>query len=169
MPLWIDLASLASSHYTPMAVVIDNHLPREPLISSCVPDWPLPPRVYSLSESEMVFRARITDTCRLTWRSIAVLWHVVAFVTWAYNILNDFRPIWSTLTHATVRSELHVSEHLMLEMIFLPIKLRVTAASALQNVRYCFPTWNKFMVAVGYGTYHGDSFPHCAGVYFTHA
>ena len=39
--------------YTPMAVVIDNHLPREPLISTYVPDWPLPPRVYILSESEM--------------------------------------------------------------------------------------------------------------------
>ena len=45
--------------YTPKAVVIDNHLPRQPLISSYVPDWPLPPRVYIPSESEMALRARI--------------------------------------------------------------------------------------------------------------
>ena len=37
-------------------------------------------------------------------------------------------------------SELRAAECLTLEMIFLPIKLCVTAASALQNVRYCFPT-----------------------------
>ena len=45
-------------------------------------------------------------------------------------------------------SELLVSERLTLEMIFLPIKLRVSAASALQNVRYCFPTRNRFTAAV---------------------
>ena len=45
--------------YTPKAVVIDYHLPRQPLISSYVPDWPLPPRVYIPSESEMALRARI--------------------------------------------------------------------------------------------------------------
>ena len=37
-------------------------------------------------------------------------------------------------------SELRASACLTLEMVFLPIKLRVTAASALQSVRYCFPT-----------------------------
>ena len=46
-------------------------------------------------------------------------------------------------------SELRASECLTLEMVFLPIKLCVTAASALQNVRYCFPTWNRFTAAVG--------------------
>ena len=46
-------------NYTPKAVVIDNHLPRQPLISSYVPDWPLPPRVYIPSEREMALRARI--------------------------------------------------------------------------------------------------------------
>ena len=35
-----------------MAVVIDNHLPREPLISS-YGDWPLPPCIYIPLESEM--------------------------------------------------------------------------------------------------------------------
>ena len=53
-------------NYTPMAVVINNHLPRESLISSYVPDWPLPPHVYIPSESEMALQARITDTSRLT-------------------------------------------------------------------------------------------------------
>ena len=31
----------------------------------------------------------------------------------------------------------------------LPIKLRITAALALQNDRYCFPTGNRFTAAVG--------------------
>ena len=35
-------------------------------------------------------------------------------------------------------AELRVSERLTLEMIFLPIKLRVTGALAVQNDRYCF-------------------------------
>ena len=42
--------------YTPMAVVIDNDLPREPLISLYVPDWPLPPGVYIQSECEMALQ-----------------------------------------------------------------------------------------------------------------
>ena len=65
-----------------MAVVIDNHLPRQPLISSYVPDWPLPPRVYIPSESEMALRARI----------------------YAYNrhLSFDVAFICSTLTHCGV-------------------------------------------------------------------
>ena len=63
--------------------------------------------------------------------------------------LNVFHPIWSTFTNATVRSALRVSERLTMEMIFLPIKLRVTAASACSNVKYCFPTRNRFTAAVG--------------------
>ena len=70
---------------------------------------------------------------------------------YAYNkhLLFDVAFICSTLTHCGVcddrmtskmRSELRVSACLTLEMIFLPIKLRVTAVSALQSVRYCFPT-----------------------------
>ena len=63
-------------------MVIDNHLPRQPLISSYVPDWPLPPRVYIPSESEMALRARI----------------------YAYNkhLSFDVAFIWSTLTHCGV-------------------------------------------------------------------
>ena len=34
-------------------------------------------------------------------------------------------------------------------MIFLPIKLRVTATSDCSNVKYCFPTRNRFTAAVG--------------------
>ena len=70
------------TEYTPKAVVIDNHLPRQPLISSYVPDWPLPPRVYILSESEMALRARI----------------------YAYNrhLSFDVAFICSTLTHCGV-------------------------------------------------------------------
>ena len=68
--------------YTPKAVVIDNHLPRQPLISSYVPDWPLPPCVYIPSESEMALRARI----------------------YAYNrhLSFDVAFICSTLTHCGV-------------------------------------------------------------------
>ena len=63
-------------------MVIDNHLPRQPLISSYVPDWPLPPRVYIPSESEMALRARI----------------------YAYNrhLSFDVAFIGSTLTHCGV-------------------------------------------------------------------
>ena len=45
------LCHLLDLFYTSKAVVIDNHLPRQPLISSYVPDWPLPPRVYIQWES----------------------------------------------------------------------------------------------------------------------
>ena len=70
------------SDYTPKAVVIDNHLPRQPLISSYVPDWPLPPHVYLPWESEMALRARI----------------------YAYNrhLSFDVAFICSTLTHCGV-------------------------------------------------------------------
>ena len=75
-------AILLDRKYTPKAVVIDNHLPRQPLISSYVPDWPLPPRVYIPSESEMALRARI----------------------YAYNrhLSFDVAFICSTLTHCGV-------------------------------------------------------------------
>ena len=63
-------------------------------------------------------------------------------------------------------SELRASACLTLEMIFLPIKLRVTAASALQSVRYCFPTWNRFTAAVGlWNMLWCWLFPRCEGVY----
>ena len=82
--------------YTPTAVVIDNHLPREPLISSYVPDWPLPPHVYIPSESEMALQARITDTCRLTLRSVAILWRAVCVCDWSVWRLKCFS---SNLVH----------------------------------------------------------------------
>ena len=68
--------------YTPKAVVIDNYLPRQPLISSYVSDWPLPPRVYIPLENEMALRARI----------------------YAYNrhLSFDVAFICSTLTHCGV-------------------------------------------------------------------
>ena len=70
---------------------------------------------------------------------------------YAYNRHLSFDVVFicSTLTHCGVcdermtskmGNELRASACLTLEMIFLPIKLRVTAASALQSVRYCFPT-----------------------------
>ena len=104
--------------YTPKAVVIDNHLPRQPLISSYVPDWPLPPRVNIPSESEMALRARI----------------------YAYNrhLSFDVAFICSTLTHCGVchlsvwRLKWEVSYvHQSVwrwKWFFLPIKLCVTAA-----------------------------------------
>ena len=39
MVRWLGQYGRPKHRYTPMAVVIDNHLPREPLISSYVPDW----------------------------------------------------------------------------------------------------------------------------------
>ena len=78
--VWIS--HRAHNYYTPKAVVIDNHLPRQPLISSYVPDWPLPPRVYIPWESEMALRARIYACNR--------------------HLLFDVEFICSTLTHCGV-------------------------------------------------------------------
>ena len=73
---------------------------------------------------------------------------------YAYNRHVSFNVafICSTLAHcgawrlslermtSKMGSELRASECLTVGNDFLPIKLCVTAASALQNVRYCFPT-----------------------------
>ena len=121
--------------YTPNAVVIDNHLPRQPLISSYVPDWPLPPRVYILSESEMALRARI----------------------YAYNrhLSFDVAFICSTLTHCGV---CHLSVwRLNWEVSYVHQSVwrwkwffcQSNYVLQRQNVRYCFPTGNRFTAAVG--------------------
>ena len=82
LSVFCNIFGFCASLYTPKAVVIDNHLPRQPLISSYVPDWPLPPRVYIPWESEMALRARI----------------------YAYNrhLSFDVAFICSTLTHCGV-------------------------------------------------------------------
>ena len=120
-------------------MVIDNHLPRQPLISSYVPDWPLPPRVYIPSESEMAPRARI----------------------YSYNkhLSFDVAFICSTLTHCGVchlsvwRLKWEVSYvHQSVwrwKLFFCQSNYVLQPASALQSVRYCFPTWNRFTAAVG--------------------
>ena len=121
--------------YTPKAVVIDNHLPRQPLISSYVPDWPLPPRVYIPSESEMALRARI----------------------YAYNRHQSFDVafICSTLTHCGV---CHLSVwRLKWEVGYVHQSVwrwkwffcQSNYVLQRQNVRYCFPTGNRFTAAVG--------------------
>ena len=121
--------------YTPKAVVIDNHLPRQPLISSYVPDWPLPPRVYIPSESEMALRARI----------------------YAYNrhLSFDVAFICSTLTHCGV---CHLSVwRLKWEVSYVHQSVwrwkwffcQSNYVLQRQNVRYCFPTGNRFTAAVG--------------------
>ena len=101
------------------------------------------------------------DHCRLVsifrrkvrWRSE----HVYTRIT--EHLSFDVAFICSTLTHCGVchlsvwRLKWEVSYvHQSVwrwKWFFLPIKLCVTAASALQNVRYCFPTWNRFTAAVG--------------------
>ena len=121
--------------YTPKAMVIDNHLPRQPLISSYVPDWPLPPRVYIPSESEMALRARI----------------------YAYNrhLSFDVAFICSTLTHCGV---CHLSVwRLKWEVSYVHQSVwrwkwffcQSNYVLQRQNVRYCFPTGNRFTAAVG--------------------
>ena len=56
-------------------------------------------------------------------------------------------------------SELRASACLTLEMILLPIKLRVTAASALQSVSTVFRREIDSQRQWGYGTCYGDCFP----------
>ena len=68
------------AQYTPMAVVIDNHLPRRPLIWSYVPDWPLLPRAYIPSESEMV-RQHVWRT-PVIWRSVQLQYHDALLRLW---------------------------------------------------------------------------------------
>ena len=121
--------------YTPKAVVIDNHLPRQPLISSYVPDWPLLPRVYIPLESEMALRARI----------------------YAYNrhLSFDVAFICSTLTHCSV---CHLSVwRLKWEVSYVHQSVwrwkwffcQSNYVLQRQNIRYCFPTGNRFTAAVG--------------------
>ena len=112
-----------------------------------------------------------TDHCRLVstfrrkvrWRSE----HVYTPVVWPSVYLQYSDALWRLWFErmtSKMGSELRAPACLTLEMIFLPIKLRVTAASALQSVRYCFPTWNRFTAAVGLRNMLWWQFPHCEGV-----
>ena len=56
-------------YYTPMAVVIDSHLPWVPLFSSYIPDWPLPHHIGNWDDAP--------DSVDVVWRSI----HLQKFVT----------------------------------------------------------------------------------------
>ena len=135
--------------YTPMAVVIDNHLLRQPLISSYVPDWPLLPRVYIPSESEMVLRARI----------------------YAYNRHLSFEVafICSTLTHCGV---CHLSVwRLKWEVSYVHQSVwhwkwfSCQSNYVLQRLRLCRMSDTVFRREMdsrrqwGYGTCYGGSFP----------
>ena len=140
--------------YTPKAVVIDNHLPRQPLISSYVPDWPLPPRVYIPSESEMALRAGI----------------------YAYNrhLLFDVAFICSTLTHCGV-CDLSVWR-LKWEVSYVHQRVWrwkwffCQSSYVLQRLRLCRTSDTVFRREIdsrrqwGYGTCYGGSFPRCEGV-----
>ena len=104
-----------------------------------VPDWPLPPRVYIPSESEMALRARIYAYNRHLSFDVAFICGTLTH--WGDCDLSVWRLKWevSYMRQSVWRWK----------WFFLPIKLCVTAASALQNVRYCFPTRNRFKAAVG--------------------
>ena len=140
---------IQGSGYTPRAVVIDNNLPILPLISSYVPDWPLPPRVYIPSESEMALRARI----------------------YAYNrhLLFDVAFICSTLTHYGVY-DLSVWR-LKREVSYVHQRVwrwkwfSCQSSYVLQRLRLCRVSDTVFRREIdsqrqwGYGTCYGDSFP----------
>ena len=135
--------------YTPKAVVIDNHLPRQPLISSYVPDWPLPPRVYIPSESEMALRAHL----------------------YAYNrhLSFDVASICSTLTHCGV---CHLSVwRLKWEVSYVHQSVwrwkwfSCQSSYVLQRLWLCRMSDTVFRREIdsrrqwGYGTCYGGSFP----------
>ena len=149
LPYFESVIRLWVEQYTPKAVVIDNHLPRQPLISSYVPDWPLPPRVYIPSESEMALRARI----------------------YAYNrhLSFDVAFICSTLTHCSV---CHLSVwRLKWEVSFVHQSVWrwkwffCQWNYVLQRLRLCRTSDTVFRREIdsrrqwGYGTCYGGSFP----------
>ena len=130
-------------------MVIDNYLPRQPLISSYVPDWPLPPHVYIPSESEMALRARI----------------------YAYNrhLSFDVAFICSTLTHCGV---CHLSVwRLKWEVSYVHQSVWrwkwffCQSSYVLQWLRLCRTSDTVFRREIdsrrqwGYGTCYGGSFP----------
>ena len=98
--------SLVWSHvitYTPMAVVTDNDLPREPLISSYVPDWPLPPRVYIQSESEMALQhvygtPVVRRNVHLQYSDVCVwsVWRLKCFSSNLVHLHKRYRVKWVT-------------------------------------------------------------------------
>ena len=135
--------------HTPKAVVIDNHFPRQPLISSYVPDWPLPPHVYIPSESEMALRARVYAYTR--------------------QLSFDVAFIYSTLTHCGV---CHLSVwRLKWEVSYVHQSVwrwkwfSCQSSYVLQRLWLCrmsdtvFPREIDSRRQWGYGTCYGGSFP----------
>ena len=138
-----------------MAVVIDNHPSIAPLFSSCVPDWPLPLRVYIPSESEMALPARITDTC--VWRSVQLQY------THASGVC-DLR-VWRPL------QTLPCQVSYVYQRVWRWKWFSDQSRYVLQRLRLCRTSDTVFRREIdsrrqwGYGTFHGDSFPLCGGVY----
>ena len=139
-----------------MAVVIDNHPSIGPLFSSCVPDWPLPLRVYIPSESEMALPARITDTC--VWCSVQLQY------THASGVC-DLR-VWRPL------QTLPCQVSYVYQRVWRWKWFSDQSSYVLQRLRLCRTSDTVFRREIdsrrqwGYGTFHGDSFPRCGGVYF---
>ena len=113
--LWVFFCQLhpkfprVAARYTPIAVVIDNDLPREPLISLdlYVPDWPQPPRVYIQSEREMALQHvwRIP----VVWRNVHLLyfdvcgwsvWRLKCFSSNLVHLHKRYRGKWVTCIRA---------------------------------------------------------------------
>ena len=127
---------------------------RQPLFSCYVPDWPLPPRVYIPSESEMALRARI----------------------YAYNrpLSFDVAFICSTLTHCGVchlsvwRPKWEVSY--VHRSVWRWKWFFCQSSYVLQRLRLCRTSDTVFRREIdsrrqwGYGTCYGGSFPRCEGV-----
>ena len=150
--------------YTRMAVVIDNHLPRRPLILSYVPDWPLPPRAYIPSESEMALQ-HVWRTL-VVWRSIHLQYYDALWRLWLDRMTFQMFFVQSSPPLRTLLWEVsYVCQSVWRWKWFFCL-----SSCMLQRLWLCRTTDTVFRREIssrrqwGYGTWYGDSFPRCVGV-----
>ena len=154
--------------YTPMAVVIDNHLPRRPLILSYVLDWPLPPRAYILSESEMALQ-HVWRT-PVVWRSVHLRAYcstmtrcgVYDLIVWRFKCFSS---------NLILRYERFCGEvSYVCQSVWRWKWFFCLSSYVLQRLWLCRTTDTVFRREIGsrrqwgYGTWYGDNFPRCVGV-----
>ena len=150
-----------------MAVVIDNHLPRRPLILSYVPDWPLPPRAYIPSESEMALQ-HVWRT-PVVWRSVHLQYYDALWRLWLDRMTFQMFFVQSSPPLRTLLWEVsYVCQSVWRWKWFFCL-----SSFVLQRLWLCRTTDTVFRREIGsrrqwgYGTWYGDSFPRCVGVYFS--
>ena len=142
-----------------MAVVIDNHLPRRPLILSFVPDWPLPPRAYIPSESEMALQ-HVWRT-PVVWRSVHLQYYDALWRFWLDRMTFQMFFGQSSPPLRTLLWEVsYVCQSVWHWKWFFCL-----SSCVLQRLWLCRTTDSVFRREIGsrrqlgYGIWYGDSFP----------